>query len=185
MNQHRHPDLRALESELAAVAQEIERDAHAPADWTLLFIGDEELGVLGGGGDGLSAVNWLDIGPARIANQYFHHDPPMSQEVERAIDFVEDEIMRLGRPEQPAPLLWSASPVLRAWGAVAGPHMIIESVETWFQRLASVSLGQPGAMAGLPEGREAAAVLLVLREFMHHRGHASITVLNSPDDTSL
>lgn len=180
MNQDNNRDLsKALEDELAAVARQIARDAHAPADWTLLCFGDEKLGVIGGGGDGLSAVKWLDIGPARIANQYFHHDPPSSQDIERAIDFVEDEIMRLGRAEQSSTMLWSASPALKAWSEISGSRMSIETVETWFQQLASVSLGQPGAMSGLPEGREAAAVLLVLRELMHHRGHDSITVVTS------
>ena len=52
--------------------------------------------------------------------------------------------------------------------------------EQWFQRLASASLGQPRALQGLPAGREAAATLLVLREFMHHRGHASIVAVELP-----
>jgi len=60
---------------------------------------------------------------------------------------------------------------------VSGPTMTIEIVEQWFQRLASASLGEPGAMRGLPLGREAAATLLVLREFMHHRSHASIVAV--------
>ncbi|NRF71255.1 hypothetical protein HLB44_30115 [Aquincola sp. S2] len=52
--------------------------------------------------------------------------------------------------------------------------MTIETIEQWFQRLASASLGQPAAMQGLPSWREAAATLLVVREFMHHRGYTSI-----------
>ena len=60
--------------------------------------------------------------------------------------------------------------------------MTIETVEQWFQRLASASLGQPGALRGLPSGREAAATLLVLREFMHHRSHTSIVVVGRPDE---
>ena len=54
--------------------------------------------------------------------------------------------------------------------------MSLETVEDWFQRLASASLGQPAAMQGLPAGREAAASLLVLREIMHHRGYTSVTL---------
>lgn len=57
---------------------------------------------------------------------------------------------------------------------------MIEIVESWFQRLASASLGQPGALWGLPAGREAAATLLMLREFMHHRGYASIVAVEPP-----
>ena len=79
-----------------------------------------------------------------------------------------------GRPADVTPALWSTSSNLRAWGGVSGTTMTIETVEQWFQRLAAASLGQPGAMQGLPAGREAAATLLVLREFMHHRSHAFI-----------
>ena len=57
--------------------------------------------------------------------------------------------------------------------------MTIETIEQWFQRLAAASLGRPGAMQGLPAGREAAATLLILREFMHHRGHSEITFVDA------
>jgi exopolyphosphatase/pppGpp-phosphohydrolase len=126
-------------------------------------------------------VRRLDLGAARIASEYFQHDPPTSREIERAIDFAEDEIMRLGSPADVATTLWSTASTLRAWAAVSGPTMTIEIVEQWFQRLASVSLGQPGAMHGLPSGREAAATLLVLREFMHHQGHTSIAAVAPPN----
>ena len=104
-----------------------------------------------------------------------------TREIERAIDFAEDEIMRLGGPADVATHLWSMSPALRPWVDVSGPTMTIEIVEQWFQRLASAALGQLGAMQGLPPGREAAAMLLVLREFMHHQGHASV-VANEPSE---
>jgi exopolyphosphatase/pppGpp-phosphohydrolase len=137
--------------------------------------------VLSGHGDKPETVHRLDLGAARIARACFHHDPPTSREIERAIDFAEDEIMRLGRPADSTTALWSTAPVLRAWGAVSGPTIKIEIVEQWFQLLASAALGQPGALQGLPSGREAAATLLVLREFMHHRGHASIVVVEPFD----
>ena len=66
---------------------------------------------------------------------------------------------------------------LRAWAASAGPMVPLETVEQWFQRLASASLGQPRALDGLPLGAEAAAALLVLREFMHHLGYRSVLVV--------
>jgi len=148
---------------------------------TLLHVGDEHAVVLSGPGNEPVSMHQLNLGRARITRDYFHHDPPTSHEIERAIDFAEDEIMRLGKPADVATTLWSTSPALQAWSAVAGPRMAIETVEQWFQRLASVALGQPGAMQGLPPGREAAATLLVLREFMHHRGHALIVVVAGPD----
>lgn len=174
-----------LETDFAAVARVASgAGSQATALTTLLHIGDEHLVVLSGQGDKPETVHRLDLGAARIARDYFHHDPPTSREIERAIDFAEDEIMRLGRPVDATTTLWSTAPALRAWGAVSGPTMTIEIVEQWFQRLASASLGHPGALQGLPSGREAAATLLVLREFMHHRGHTSIVAVE-PTGVSL
>jgi len=115
--------------------------------------------VMSGQGDKAEHVHQLELGTARIARDYFRHDPPGSQEIEHAIDFVEDELMRLGKPPDAATTLWSTSPALQAWSAASGPAMPLETVEQWFQRLASASL--------------------VLREFMHHRGHASIFVVEA------
>lgn len=171
-----------LESDFAAVARLASGGAsQATALTTLFHIGDEHLVVLSGQGDKPETVHRLDLGAARIARTFFHHDPPASREIERAIDFAEDEIIRLGRPAGITTTLLSTAPALRAWGAVSGPTMTIEVVELWFQRLVSASLGQPSALQGLPSGREAAATLLVLREFMHHQGHASIVAVEAPD----
>lgn len=170
-----------LESDFAAVVRFAAGGPWAGTLRTLLHVGDEHAVVLSGQGDKPEHVHQLELGAARIARDCFHHDPPSSREIERAIDFVEDEIMRLGKPTDAAKTLWSTSPALQAWSDLAGPTVAIETVEQWFQRLASASLGNPGAMHGLPAGREAAAALLVLREFMHHRGHASIFVVEAPD----
>jgi exopolyphosphatase/pppGpp-phosphohydrolase len=170
-----------LESDFAAVARVASGGgSQATALTTLLHIGDEHLVVLSGHDDKPETVRQIDLGAARIAREYFHHDPPTSREIERAIDFAEDEIMRLGGPADVTATLWSTAPALRAWRAMSGPTMTIETVEQWFQRLASASLGQPGALQGLPSGRDAAATLLVLREFMHHQGHSSIVAVGPP-----
>ena len=141
---------------------------------TWLHFGDEKLVVRQQTGDQPDTERHLDVGTARIAKDFFRHDPPTAQELERAIDVTEDAIMQLGRPADVRAPLLSTSRALRPWAALSGPTMTIELVEQWFQRLASASLGQPAAMQGLPSGREAAATLLLLREFLHHRGHASI-----------
>lgn len=183
MSQDRSPA--QLESHFARAARDARRaGAAVNAQITLLDIGEEHAVVLSGPGDKPVSAHQLDLGSARIARDYFHHDPPTSREIERAIDFAEDEIMRLGKPEDAASTLWSTSAALQTWAAVAGASMPIEAVEQWFQQLASVALGQPGAMQGLPLGREAAATLLVLREFMHHRGHALLMAIEAPADTA-
>lgn len=169
-----------LESNFAAVARVVSGSgSQTAAVTTLLHIGDEHLVVLSGRGEKPESVHRLDLGAARIARDFYRHDPPTSQEIERAIDFAEDEIMRLGKQADVTATLWSTSAVLQAWGAVSSPTMTIETIEQWFQRLASAALGQPSALQGLPAGRKAAATLLVLREFMHHRGHSSIVFVDA------
>lgn len=146
----------------------------APALW--LSLGDEAL-VLRSGPDGTADTEQrLDLGTARIARDFFRHDPPTAREIEQAIDFVEDQIMRLGPQRDAGRPLHSASETLKPWAAVSGPTMTVETVEQWFDRLALAAQGRVGALDGLPAGREAAATLLVLREFMHHRGHPSLHV---------
>lgn len=154
-----------------AIARRLNEPA-ARSTW--LHFGDEELVVREQTADQPESERRLDVGTARIARDFFRHDPPTAQEIERAIDVAEDAIMQLGRPAGVRTPVLSTSPALRPWAAQAGPTMTIELVEQWFQRLASASLGQPTAMQGLPSGGEAAATLLLLREFLHHRSHASI-----------
>jgi phospholipase/carboxylesterase len=146
---------------------------------TWLHFGDEELVVREQTRDQPDTEHRVNVGTARIARDVFRHDPPTAQEIERAIDMTEDAIMQLGRPHDIRAPLLSSSPVLRPWAALSGTTMTIELVEQWFQQLASASLGQPSAMRGLPTGQEAAATLLLLREFLHHRGHASIDFVES------
>jgi len=137
-----------------------------------LHLGDEELVVRNRQGE-----QRLTLGSARVARDFFRHDPPTAPEIEQAIDFVEDQLMRLGPAHDAGSGLRSQSEALQPWAAVAGPTLAVETVEHWFERLSLAAQGRPSALDGLPPGREAAAALLVLREFMHHRGHPSITIV--------
>ena len=111
-----------LESDCVAVARMAARvDSQSTAFTTLLHIGDEHLVVLTGHGDRLESVHQIDLGAARIAGDHFRHDPPTAQEIERAIDFAEDQIHRLGPQARVDTTLWSTSAALQAWAAVSGP----------------------------------------------------------------
>ena len=170
--------LAELEADFTAAARAAAAGGAAAARLTtLLHIGAEHAVVLSGHGEMPKIVRRLDLGASRIASDFFRHDPPASQEIERAIDRVEDEVMQLRRAGDAPAALVSTDHWLQEWAAVSGPTMPIETIEQWFQRLASASLGEPGAMQGLPAGREAAAALLVLREFMHHLGYVSIAAV--------
>jgi hypothetical protein len=104
-----------LESDFAAVARVASGGGPQAATLTtLLHIGDEHAVVLSWHGDKPETVRRLDLGAARIARAYFHHDPPTSREIERAIDFTEDEIIPLGKPAEVTATLWSTAPAFVA-----------------------------------------------------------------------
>jgi exopolyphosphatase/pppGpp-phosphohydrolase len=126
----------------------------------------------------------LDLGTHSTARHFFKSDPPAPMELERAIDHIEDELMRA--------LVWSGGcttlvtdhPMVRSM-AQSAAALSLESVEAQFQRLASGSLGLPSALKGLPPGREAAAALLILRELMHHLKFNQVVVAPPSPDASL
>lgn len=158
----------------------------APKRATLLHIGDASTVALTGCGNRSDAHVTMAMGAERTAQAFFRHDPPTALELENAIADVEDHVMTArALPNQDA-VLMSTHAVLRELartdgvGAPGGKLMSLEVVEALFQRLASASLGRPSALRGMPAGPQAAAVLLIVREFMHHLGHGSIVVLDSP-----
>jgi exopolyphosphatase/pppGpp-phosphohydrolase len=156
-----------------------------PARVTLLHIGEQSTAILSGLDDRTDAGLILAMGAKRTAQMFFRHDPPTPLELEYAIADVEDHVMKArSLPRQDAALV-SMNPTLRELAqtvgadAAGGRVLSLDVVEALFQRLASASLGHPSATKGMPAGSEAAAVLLILREFMHHLGYASVIVLAS------
>lgn len=112
----------------------------------------------------------LAVGPRGLAESVLRHDPPTPAELEQAIDLVEDALTGLPIALADGAWLVSADALLLALPGLdaQGPGLARDAVEALFQRLASRSLGTPVAAADLPEGREGAAALLILRECMHH-----------------
>ena len=157
---------------------------------TLLHIGAQGTALLAGGDSPPEAPLWLAIGAKKTAEAFFRHEPPTPLDLESAIYASEDEISRAkARPAEGAALLTIDGGLLKlaAVGgspAAGGRTMTRDAVEQMFQRLASASFGHPGALAGLPAGREAAAVLLILREIMHHLGYESITAVDAAEPTA-
>jgi exopolyphosphatase/pppGpp-phosphohydrolase len=149
------------------------RVAHAPLVW--LHLGADTLWLVREGDKSGASSLSLDLGTDSTARLFFRADLPRPQELERAIDHVEDELMRA--------VAWSAGPTTLATEhplvlGLAQPGAVVQrdAVEALFQRLASGALGDPSALKGLPSGREAAATLLILRELMHHLGFSQVVV---------
>ncbi|MBX3607635.1 MAG: hypothetical protein KF788_20310 [Piscinibacter sp.] len=123
--------------------------------------------MLDGGGRQLV----LPIGPQQLAERF--RDPPTPTDIEHAIDLIEDAIGGLDRgPLAGQADLETAEPLLFTLPGFEAPAAVLtrEAVEALFQRLASRAFGARVASTDLPPGRELAAVLVILRECMHHLG---------------
>ena len=162
-------------AEVVRAAANAQGHDRASTTTVLRFEGDQIV-ALSGIDERLDSVQRLDIGVPGIASQVFRHDPPLPYELEQAIDLVEEQVMHLRKAEVGERLL-TGDDRLHAWAENMGPMVPLDTVEQWFQRLASASLGRPSALDGLPGGAEAAAALLVLREFMHHLGYCSVLIV--------
>jgi hypothetical protein len=121
----------------------------------------------------------LAVATRRIAATLFRTDPPAAHELERAIDVVEDAIMAARAGSFDGRELVSAEPVVRLLARTAAARATFsrDTVEGWFQQLASASHGNPGALGDLPRDRVSAATLLIVREVMHHLGFDSLTLV--------
>ena len=139
----------------------------------LLHLGPQTLDLIWGPApeEGLA----LPLGYADLAPRFFRHHPPRPEEWEGAIMAVED-LLAPARPRvPPAGCLWCADSLVHALTELAAgpgaPAMAREALEQCFQRLCQA---RPSGLAGLPEGPEFAALVLVLRELLHHYGYAQV-----------
>ncbi|HST27588.1 MAG TPA: hypothetical protein VLK26_04385 [Rudaea sp.] len=103
--------------------------------------------------------------------------------MENAIAAIEDELMRLPRDLRGLHMT-SDEPVLREIALAAGlaatdKHLDRDVMERVFERLSAVALGRPNTQERLPENPQFAAILLILREIMHHLNIASIALTDA------
>ena len=148
----------------------------------VLDIGAQQSAVATGTHARPAAVLTLGIGSRSTAAAHFHHEPPTPLELENAITAVEDALLPVRDIVSEDCALLTTDAGIRAIALAAGlpdqPVITLtrEAIEETFNRLTAVSLGRPAAFEGLPTGREFAATLLILREFMHHAGFATIAI---------
>ncbi len=149
---------------------------------TVISISPEKTHLVCGKGDTAMASISLDIGAQKTSADHFKHRPPTPGEMEIAIMIVEDEIARAPTALLAGSDLFTMDAAIREIARLAGledqptMHLRITEVERTFDRLVSVMQRQPVASAGLPDDSEFSAILLILREFMHHLGFPSITI---------
>ena len=156
---------------------------HLPADLApgtplvLLHLGAHDVVViLGkvGQGEAPEAVIGLPLGAQRVAQYFFRQSPPALEELDPAIQTVEDELNLLRLLIRPGvwlcsrdPALWALAPLI---GLPDGEALTLEvaDVERLFDRFSHVVFGRSWVREALPPHNRFAATLLVLREFMHH-----------------
>lgn len=133
----------------------------------------------------------LDAGSLQRMLAHLGHAPPTAAQLESAIQQIEDDLMPAlrslpddGRLVTSAPALWE---VVTVAGRGGSPEVELDraTVERLFNRLADAAYGVPAARSGMPVHRSFAAVVLLLREILHHGGFDSVRVTQpapTPDD---
>ncbi len=163
-------------------------------DWVWLDIGADHSTVRRQHGDGALA-HALPIGSASLARRCLRHNPPDDADVEAAIATVEDMVMPLVRA-WPAPLpqtslLCTAPEMASLVQQLATPADVseataalllysIDAVEAWFNRYADTVMGGP--QRGLALSHAQIALLIIVRECLHHWGMQTLAVLKEGHD---
>jgi hypothetical protein len=118
----------------------------------------------------------LGVGTELLAAPNALSATPRPAELEHAIDRVEDAISASRWAFEQRGTLLTRQPHLTALPGLqqAGQTLSRDAIEALFALLAQRAFGTPVGASALPEGREAAAALLILRECMHHLGFERI-----------
>lgn len=127
----------------------------------------------------------LPVGFELIYSRYFKHTPPTYDEIEYAINDIEDEIEKVAPvlPMNGHRLVTNTS-FIREIAHLCGlkysntMHLSLEALEDLFSQYAEVALGRPPRPHESDISPRFYAQLLILREYMHHFKFDQITVLN-------
>ncbi len=124
----------------------------------------------------------LDVGSVRLTERFFHHDPPTHPELESAITFVEDELVKAGKFDFRGSTLVGVAGTatslaildqgLREFSitAVTNYSLELEAVYRLFRTLRAMPSTEIRQLSSIMEGRNdvMAAGSLILREVMAH-----------------
>jgi exopolyphosphatase/pppGpp-phosphohydrolase len=172
---------------------------------TLLHIGKTSTTLISG--PCAETVQRIDIpfGYLHVRSAYFMHTPPTPDDIEYAINYIEDEIerivprvnhasqlctfdsdvMAIGQlatmtPAQDAALPDLDSPEeLVALGQLSQIDLDRDTMEALFNRYAAISMGRPATAERFATNATFYARLLILRELMHHLKFRSLRILRA------
>jgi len=131
-------------------------------------------------------VKEIHVGYQLIADQCFSAFPPTFNEMDNAINIIEEAVVTLHDQIDIQLSLFCADDDLKNIARLAfntinnadGTQTIRRiEVENLFTRLAEIIKGLPPSQDVLPKDNHFAAYLLILREIMHHLGFECIVLL--------
>ena len=127
----------------------------------------------------------LPVGYEDISHRFFKHTPPTPDDIEYAINYIEDEIERVvpGIPSNYA--LYNANDFIRQIASLCGiktstaMSLTRDQLEYLFGQYAEISMGRPARSNEADISPLFYAQLLIFREFMHHLKFASVTIIEA------
>ena len=126
--------------------------------------------------NGDTVIVELDAGFESLSSRFFHHTPPTPDEVEYAINLVEDELTAAYRVIRPGSVLVTHDPFVQTIAGFAGLDssagfvLSRTAAEEVFTRFAKLSMGSFTEMDRSLVDGVFYAKLLILREVQHHLG---------------
>jgi hypothetical protein len=126
--------------------------------------------------DGRRGSVTLRVSPRTLVARYWPKGQPGPQQLERAIDEVENAIEEAGLSHADRGLLYATESLRHVLPQRfnAPAQFSRDDIEARFSRLVAAS-STAGLDAGLAWTGETAAALLLLRELMHHLGFAALS----------
>lgn len=122
----------------------------------------------------------LNIGTITIG-ALFHHEPPTPEEIETAINIIEDELMLAVPLLQHETVLTCKDAFVQTIFGLAGNNssntLSIKAMEELFSRFAYIAMGHSPQTDIIPLDANFAANFLILREIMHHLKFEQLNLL--------
>ena len=153
-----------------------------PGDMAVLSLNGDHSRVQRLAGEQILLCKALALGVDGLVALSLRHEPPWPIELEHAIDLTEEAVMPLAAPLEGTAVLivqgLGASLLVNTLriGGIAPAVLTLDEAEALFNRLVAVSQGRPVSQESLPTDVRFFAVMLILREFMHHLNFAQVTL---------
>ena len=147
----------------------------ADTPWVWMAIGTQQTRVVYARAGQAAQQRVLAMGTEQVGNGPFRSAPPTPLALENAIACVEDLVMPILKLLPAGAAFYASAPALI--DLLQAGALELEAIEDRFNTLAAYVQGRPVPGDAALVQPQAAAVLLILRETMHHLGFQSVQVV--------